>query len=258
MNLSLSRLGQTVTAAAFCWVLTCPVLSPAADPVNTSRRIAPMGVPVQQVNYNNYAGNGTCPNGTCYGGTTTSGGWNNNGWASRGWGGGCLHGHLWGGCQHCRNGFVQGNAFVRPPAVWPVASSSNTYQNYWSPSLTGTAPVPSPVYPMIYHPTDTTQLGFSYKHVPHWGYRSQMLPAAPIPNWELGQHTVYGDVGVSGYAGTTLTPVPGNSPVNTSPVTPAAPQLQPVAPVNVPPPPADARQNANDSDTAVFPDQTRQ
>jgi hypothetical protein len=140
-----------------------------------------------------------------------------------------------------------------------VARTPNTYQYYWSPQLMGVpaaAVQPAAVYPMIYHPTDTTQLGFSYQHVPRWGFRPEMLPPAPVPNWPLGMHTAYGSgYGyVESYGTTAPTTV-------VAPVTPAAPPVvvpQPaVPPVNVPPPP-EAQLNNVDTDTAVFPDQGRQ
>jgi hypothetical protein len=257
MKLTLSCIHKTIAAAAICWVTFLPVTSTAADRTNSAPRVAPMGVPIQQVNYNNYAGNGSCPNGDCQGGAR---GWNGNGWATRGWGGNCAGGHCWHpGCLRCQHGLVQGNSFVRPPAVWPVASTPNTYQYYWSPQLMG-VPIanvqPAAVYPMIYHPTDTTQLGFSYQHVPRWGFRPQMLPPAPTPNWPLGQHTAYG----SGYGYvdrySTATPT-----IIASPVTPSAPPVAPpvtnVPPITVPPPP-EAQLNNVETNTAVFPDQERQ
>lgn len=260
MKLTLSCLEKAFTTTAACWVLACPVFCDAADQANPSPRSAPLGIPVQQVNYNNYAGNGTCPNGDCYGGARGGIGWNNNGWATRGWGGSCHSGSCWGG--RCHHGVVQGNSFVRPPAVWPVAGTSNTYQYYWGPQLTGAAEggwVPGPAYPMIYHPTDTTQLGFYYKHVPRWGYRPQMLPPAPVPNWPLGMHTAYGTS--VGYADSYGTPVPAVTPA--APIQPIVPPAEgdtpklAVPPIKVPPPP-EANLNNADTDTAVFPDQNRE
>ncbi|MDB5389063.1 MAG: hypothetical protein JWM11_4709 [Planctomycetaceae bacterium] len=265
MKLTLSCLQKNVSAAAACWVLALPVYCHAADRVNQAPRVAPLGMPVQQVNYNNNSGNGNCPNGNCYGNTSNWGGWNNNGWATRGWGGNCHSGHCWGGgCFGCQHGVVQGNSFVRPPAVWPVAGTPNTYQFYWGPQLTGAAEggwVPGPAYPMIYHPTDTTQLGFYYKHVPRWGYRPQMLPPPPVPNWPLGQHTAYG-AWSNGVVDTYGTTVPSTNV--TTPVTPVVPPVESapptlaVPPVKVPPPPPEANLNNSDSNTAVFPDQVRE
>jgi hypothetical protein len=261
MKLTLISMNRTLAAAAVCWVAACPVTSDAADRTNPSPRVAPMGVPIQQVNYNYNGGNGSCPNGDCQGGTR---GWNNNGGANRGWGGGYAHGHSWHpGCLRCQHGLVQGNSFVRPPAVWPVASTPNTYQYYWAPQLMGVPAAsvqPAAVYPMIYHPTDTTQLGFSYQHVPRWGYRPEMLPPAPTPYWPLGQHTAYGSGygSVESYGTTTPTtvtsPVTPASPVTPSTITPTP--VTPVAPINVPPPP-EAQSNSVESNTAVFPGQGR-
>lgn len=267
MKLTLSRLHKTVALAAVSWALVGPAPVTAADRLVTPR-VAPLGVAVQQVNYNNinYA-NGTCPNGNCQAGgnyTWSGNSWNGNG----GWGGGCWNGR----CQH---GLAHGNAFVRPPAVWPVARTPNTYGYYWSPQLMGGqgGAAQAGNFPMIYHPTDTTQLGFSYQHVPRWGYRPEMLPPAPVPNWPLGQHTAYGSgfgfggggscpTGNCWNGGTTVvnpTPVPDTN--MSSPVTPAPIPANPVNPapggIKVPPPPPEAPVNQPEPEAAVFPPRAR-
>jgi len=270
MKLTLSCLRQAIAVTAICCASTAPLISVAADRPNPTPRYAPLGTPVQQVNYrnytNNYSGNGSCPDGNCQ---TGGGMWGRgNGLGLRGWGGGACSSCGLFGCQGCLHGLAQGNAFVRPPAVWPVARTPNTYQHYWAPQLMGVQP-PAVAYPMIYHPTDTTQLGFSYQHVPRWGYRTDMLPPAPVPNWPLGLHTAYGNGFGGGFGGNcpncdygpgivTSTPntttTPNNvvqSPVDVaSPVTPAPIPLDTNTPaqggVVVPSPPVD-------SDSAFFP-----
>lgn len=230
------------------------MISSAADGLNSAPRVAPLGMPVQQVNYANYGQGGYCPNGDCHAGGIRN--WNGNSWGvrplSRGVG---FNGLI--PCWGCQHGLAQGNAWVRPPAVWPVARTPNTYEHYWAPQLTGQQ-VPAVAYPMIYHPTDTTQLGFSYQHVPRWGYRPEMLPPAPTPYWPLGMHTAYGS-GFGGYvegpgivtsAPTTAvgTPVPTDSPVTPAPI--PVQTAPPKSGIVVPPPPPDG-------ESAVFPNRTR-
>lgn len=265
MKLKSSYLRQAAKFVAVCCVAAAPLTTSAADRVGSTPRVAPLGVPVQQVNYassnNYYAGNGSCPNGDCA--TTGVQTWNGSGVGGRWWGNGaCSSCGLFGCGGGCQHGLAQGNAWVRPPAVWPLARSSNTYQHYWAPQLVG-AEVPPVAYPMIYHPTDTTQLGFGYRHVPRWGYRPDMLPPAPVPYWPMGAGAVYGGgfgYGAAGYGGDVVYsaaapnngaiaqgPVPSNSPV-----TPAQPRTAVAQPrSNVPPPPAEP-------EAAVFPNRARQ
>jgi hypothetical protein len=37
-------------------------------------------------------------------------------------------------------------------------------------------------YPIIAVPSDTTQLGYYYRHVPTWQHRADMLPPIPLPS----------------------------------------------------------------------------
>lgn len=75
-----------------------------------------------------------------------------------------------------------------PPTGWPyVQRESVEYQRYYADQLYGT---PGMQYsnvqlPMVYMPTDTTQLGFNYMHVPQWRPDWSMYPPAPNPiKWE--------------------------------------------------------------------------
>lgn len=197
-------------------------------------------------------GNGSCPNGNCHGG-----------WGGNCHGGNCLGGCLFGNCLH---GLAHGKAFVRPPAVWGIPHVSGTYKHYWNPSLTG-GPITGGgmAYPMVYHPTDTTQLGFSYQHVPRWQYRPEMLPPAPVPNWPLGMSTAYpyGGINYGVYGEVTypsngvVTPVQPVDPVITSPVQPADPAPA-ETPEEVDPAPAPVPGVAvPEPEAAVFPQRVR-
>lgn len=75
-----------------------------------------------------------------------------------------------------------------PPTPWPyVLRESVEYQRYYADQLYGT---PGMQYsnvqlPMVYMPTDTTQLGFNYMHVPQWRPDISMYPPPPNPiKWE--------------------------------------------------------------------------
>lgn len=64
-----------------------------------------------------------------------------------------------------------------PPARYPV-NRMNTgfaaYSNYGGGGFTAA--------PMVYQPTDTTQLGYSYAHVPTWRRNPAMIPPVPSPS----------------------------------------------------------------------------
>lgn len=51
------------------------------------------------------------------------------------------------------------------------------YPNAWTGQPTG----PQVRLPVIYTPTDTTQLGYYYQHVPHWHSYANMIPPVPRP-----------------------------------------------------------------------------
>ena len=65
-----------------------------------------------------------------------------------------------------------------PPQTRPLtrtASGYTTYNNYGM----GGPFVPAP---MIYQPTDTTQMGYSYTNVPRWQPNPNMIPPVPRPS----------------------------------------------------------------------------
>lgn len=70
-----------------------------------------------------------------------------------------------------------------PPSELPVTRVPVGYQRYWPSRWTGeevaekgSAP---PQFPVVYMPTDTTQLGYYYSIVPSWQPNRAMLPPAP-------------------------------------------------------------------------------
>lgn len=69
-----------------------------------------------------------------------------------------------------------------PPARLPVNRDGIWYRNYWPQAWYGN---PGGAFisnsPMVYQPTDTTQLGYSYAKVPTWQAR-RMIPPTPFPS----------------------------------------------------------------------------
>lgn len=216
MKLTITVLRGQLAVAGLLLAVNAPAVGQAADQYPAR---------IQPVSYN-------CPTGRCSGGGL--------------FGCGCLHGS------------ANGHAWVRPPATWGIATTPNTYNYYWNARLAG---VPNGgqtgglQYPMVYQPTDTTQMGFYYQAVPRWQYRAEMLPPAPVPYWPTGMNGGYGYVqgGTVSYS-----TAPATQPTNASPVTPAQPQTPGMAP----PPPAEPAAaapavNVPEPEAAVFPNRRR-
>ncbi|MCP4787435.1 MAG: hypothetical protein GY903_19395 [Fuerstiella sp.] len=70
-----------------------------------------------------------------------------------------------------------------PPARLPVNRTGGWYQSYWPNKWYGN---PGGGFvggaPMVYQPTDTTQLGYSYNRVPTWRPNPGMIPRVPSPS----------------------------------------------------------------------------
>lgn len=76
--------------------------------------------------------------------------------------------------------------YIRGPAIHPAVRIPVGYQQ-WLPEVPYGDPrfgVPAgfPVAPMVYMPTDTTQLGYYYQRVPTWIPLPHMLPPPPYPS----------------------------------------------------------------------------
>ena len=65
------------------------------------------------------------------------------------------------------------------PGRLPIQRSWVPYHKFFPNSWTGTPNNAAPTRrPMVYMPTDTTQLGYYYQHVPHWhAYRGMTPPS---------------------------------------------------------------------------------
>ncbi|WP_437206091.1 hypothetical protein [Planctomicrobium sp. SH664] len=70
-----------------------------------------------------------------------------------------------------------------PPVKRPIYRSPVVYRKQFPDSWTGNATpgVPGQALPSVYMPTDTTQLGYYYQHVPYWMPKPGAIPPAPRP-----------------------------------------------------------------------------
>jgi len=93
------------------------------------------------------------------------------------------HGHGGGIPVHGIGFFDHG---FNAPVKHPIRRTPVTYTRYWPGKWYGQpgsgAPASSRRLPMVYMPTDTTQLGFYYQRVPQWLPNASMIPPAPRPN----------------------------------------------------------------------------
>lgn len=82
-----------------------------------------------------------------------------------------------------------------PPAQRPIWPTPALYGRMFA-GQPGAAVDPAYRHPMVYMPTDTTQLGFYYQQVPYWQWRPGMIPDVPHPDeW----HTPYTGVVFTGF-----------------------------------------------------------
>lgn len=71
-----------------------------------------------------------------------------------------------------------------PPGHFPCQRVAATYRKWFPDAWTGQPSNVDPNfrYPMVYQPTDTTQLGYYYQRVPQWMPRRGMIPPTPHPD----------------------------------------------------------------------------
>lgn len=68
----------------------------------------------------------------------------------------------------------------------PIYRQDVEYYRYHASAFYGAGLKYAAAYPTVYTPTDTTQLGYYYQHVPHWRPMPGALPAPPVPaNWHI-------------------------------------------------------------------------
>lgn len=86
-------------------------------------------------------------------------------------------------CKKCCKGCYPADAGWGRPMRNPIYRIPVSYLKRWPDAVSGnTASGAAPVYPMVYQPTDTTQLGFTYQVAPRWQANPAMLPPMPWPN----------------------------------------------------------------------------
>jgi hypothetical protein len=123
---------------------------------------------------------------------------------------------------------------IRPAVLAPIGRTDIAYQKYWpnawNPNRAAIVESrPIQVRPMVYQPTDTTQLGFYYQHVPYWTYQPGRLPPPPVPRWGFSYTaSAYGPPPVT-QSTTTITPTPELAPAPAPSIQSAPPA--PIAPV---------------------------
>jgi hypothetical protein len=77
--------------------------------------------------------------------------------------------------------------FVPPTSLPVIERVPVEYTRYWPDQFYGTSGMTYSAvqFPMVYIPTDTTQLGYTYQYVPHWRPNPNMLPPAPnVDEWQ--------------------------------------------------------------------------
>lgn len=133
------------------------------------------------------------------------------------------------------------------PGKWPIHRRGVEYQQLFPNayySVYGGAPG-AVAAPQVYTPTDTTQLGYYYQHVPFWQPQPNPLPPRPIPaQWHHYAPAVYASQYGEVYSRGGVVEgevIYESAPAATTPAT-TAPSLQPVpdavpAPQAVPPEP---------------------
>ncbi len=180
-----------------------------------------------------YGNAGNCPD--CYGG-------------KHGYGSGCPNGKCGLFKEHyCTHSPDHGWSI---PGKWPIHRRGVQYTNFYPSQFAGMNGGTgrgdnAPAYPMAYMPTDTTQLGFYYQHVPFWQPQPNPLPQRPIPaQWHHYAPTVnasswngYGYGSGYGYgAGDCPNMTDDGTVISTTPapVTQPAPAAMPPAPRPLP------------------------
>ena len=134
-------------------------------------------------------------------------------------GGGGYYGSGYGGCPngdcqpgagpHCCHGFFRERYCSNspdhgysPPAKYPLHRRGVEYNAYFPNQWYGTPGASYASAPVVYQPTDTTQMGYSYQHVPFWQPSPGMMPQRPVPaQWHITAPAVYASRFHQGYGG---------------------------------------------------------
>jgi hypothetical protein len=133
----------------------------------------------------------------------------------------------------CLSGILAYNpaAGFRAPDNVAIDRDAVIYYKYWPNKWYGQPGWRmAPSFPMVYMPTDTTQLGVYYARVPQWLPNPRMYPRPPRPD-EWNRRVVMGDRAGGGVAAESVQPAPSGGPTPDmlgSPAPQPATNLQPV------------------------------
>ncbi|MEZ6045204.1 MAG: hypothetical protein R3C11_06400 [Planctomycetaceae bacterium] len=154
--------------------------------------------------------------------------------------GGCPNCNPYGGCDSgCEkdgwcNKYPADAGWGRPIRNY-ITNTPVQYLKRWPDATHGITPEAAMQrYPMVYMPSDTTQLGFTYQRVPSWQPKPWMLPPMPWPNqWhqrEYGYKTPYWGAPCQGVVYSDVTyesPTPVESTTEQAPtVVPPVPEVR--------------------------------
>lgn len=147
-------------------------------------------------------------------------------------GGNCPPGHHGGLFHHHDQGFSV-------PVKQPIYRTPVAYQHWLRDNSAPAGYGGGPTAPIVYMPTDTTQLGYYYQHVPTWRPQPGRIPPTPYPaEWH---RSLYGTLGHSHPHGVIwgTAPVmqpqqgaycPPGTPINSAPDQGYAPTIAPLQP----------------------------
>jgi hypothetical protein len=131
----------------------------------------------------------------------------------------------------------------QPYAAAPIYRDAIVYYRYWPDKWYGEPGFNlRPMFPQVYMPTDTTQLGFYYARVPQWMPNPNMYPPIPRPS-DWHRHVIYAGGADGGACGPTtgVSVAPASAPEAPAPAAPLPPSASrtwptvPAAPRGMPP-----------------------
>lgn len=101
--------------------------------------------------------------------------------------------------RYCKNSPDHGYS---PPAKYPLHRRGVQYNAYFPQQWYGTPGASYAAAPVVYQPTDTTQLGYYYQHVPYWQPNPARMPQRPIPSqWHITAPVVHASKFHGGFGG---------------------------------------------------------
>jgi hypothetical protein len=129
------------------------------------------------------------------------------------------------GAAYGGGGWFNPTRGYQPYASAPVYRDAIVYYRYWPDKWYGEPGFNlRPMFPQVYMPTDTTQLGFYYARVPQWMPNPNMYPPIPRPS-DWHRHVIYAGGAEGGSCGPTsgVNVAPAMGPESPAPVPAPAP-----------------------------------